>query len=630
MEKSNLKGVIQVCLLIAGVIGIGLAVFVLFSFNIGGKTLYYGSYSYALIACFLPFAFLLIPMRKKDKGKLHWYNIFFAGLATICAAYLSTEAYELLTYGFLPMSTLYMAVTIILFSLILEAARRSAGLLFAIIVLFFGLYPIFADHAPEPFTGMSFSFSETMGHMILSPNGILGIPMEILGDLLIGFLLFASALRAFGGGDFFINLAKAILGKYRGGVAKVAVLSSAFFGSLSGSAIANVVSTGSFTIPAMKKTGYPAEYAGAVEACASTGGVLMPPVMGAIIFVMTAMLDMEYRQVMIAAFIPSILYYFTLLIQVDCYAAKKGIKGLSEQEIPSVKETLKRGWQYFGVLFFLVWGLLYMRWERLAPFYATGLLFLLSLINPYTRPKLETIWEIFRSTAELIVQTMAVLLPIGFVVAGLIATGTAGSLTTAIITLGKESLPFVLFLTVMMAFVFGMGGMGIAGYVILSVIAAPAIIRIGGLNQLAVHLFIAYYGMLALITPPVAVASFVAASIANSDPLRTALASTRLGIALFVVPIFFLFEPVLLLQGPIIESLFYFTTSLVGLGLVGFSIEGYLPKFGRIYSLERLALFSAGCLFAFPLWQSITGGFIAISLMYVLKKLKLRRKIKLF
>jgi TRAP transporter 4TM/12TM fusion protein len=626
MEKSNLKGVMQVCLPIAGVIGIGLAIFVLFSFNIGGKTLYYGSYSFALIACFLPLAFLLIPMRKKDKGKLHWYNILFGGLTAICAVYLSTKAFELLTYGFLPMSTLYIAITIILFSLILEAARRSAGLIFAIIVLFFGLYPIFADHVPDPFRGMSFSFSETMGHMILSPNGILGIPMEILGDLLIGFLFFASALRVFGAGDFFINLAKAILGKYRGGVAKVAVLSSAFFGSLSGSAISNVVSTGSFTIPAMKKTGYHPEYAAAIEACASTGGVLMPPVMGAIIFVMTAMLNMEYRQVMIAAFIPSILYYFTLLIQVDCYAARKRIKGLSEQEIPPIKETLKGGWQYFGVLLFLVWGLLYMRWERLAPFYATGLLFVLTIINPYTRPKLETILEMFRSTAELIVQTMAVLLPIGFVVAGLIATGTAGSLTTAIITLGKENLLFVLFLTVMMAFVFGMGGMGIAGYVILSVIAAPAIIRIGGLNQLAVHLFIAYYGMLALITPPVAVASFVGAGIANAHPMRTAFLSVRLGIALFFVPVFFLFEPALLLHGPIIESLFYFATSLIGLGLIGLSIEGYLPKFGRIYFLERLAVFSAGCLFAFPLWQTITVGFIVTCLLCILKKLKLQRK----
>jgi TRAP transporter 4TM/12TM fusion protein len=628
MEKSNLDRAMQACLPIAGVIGIGLAIFVLFSFNIGGKTLYSGSYSFALIACFLPLVFLLIPMRKKDKGKLHWYNILFGGLSAVSALYLSTKAYDLLTYGFLPMSPLYVATTIILFSLIAEAARRSAGLIFTIIVLFFGLYPIFAEHVPGPFMGMSFSFSETMGHMILSPNGILGIPMEILGDLLIGFLFFASALKAFGAGDFFINLAKAILGKYRGGVAKVAVVSSAFFGSLSGSAISNVVSTGSFTIPAMKKTGYAPAYAGAVEACASTGGVLMPPVMGAIIFVMTAMLNMEYRQVMIAAFIPSILYYYTLLIQVDSYAAKRGIKGLSEQEIPPIKETLKRGWQYFGVLFFLVWGLLYMRWERLAPFYATGLLFLLSIINPYTRPKLETILDIFRSTAELIVQTMAVLLPIGFVVAGLIATGTAGSLTIAIITLGKESLPFVLLLTVMMAFVFGMGGMGIAGYVILSVIAAPAIIRIGGLNQLAVHLFIAYYGMLALITPPVAVASFVAASIADSNPLRTAFVSMRLGIVLFFVPIAFLFEPALLLQGPIIKSLLYFAASLVGLGLIAFSLEGYLPKFGRIYPLERLAIFSAGCLVSFPLWHTIIGGIIATCFIYVLKKIKLQRKIK--
>ncbi|NVM23734.1 MAG: TRAP transporter large permease subunit, partial [Desulfobacterales bacterium] len=247
-------------------------------------------------------------MRKKDKGILRWYDIMFAALALGGSLYLFTEAYSIVMTGWFPVSPNNFAVATILLALILEAARRGGSTVFLIVCLFMGLYPIFAGHMPGIFFGISSSWDTTIGYMVLSSDGLLGIPLRVLGDLLLGFLVFAAVLVASGAGKFFLNLALALLGRFRGGPAKVAVLSSGFFGSLSGSIFANIVATGSVTIPTMKRTGYPSHYAAAIEACASTGGVLMPPVMGALIFIMCAVLNMEYAVVMVAAFIPAILY----------------------------------------------------------------------------------------------------------------------------------------------------------------------------------------------------------------------------------------------------------------------------------------------------------------------------------
>ena len=618
---GNLPRAFKLLFILLTVSGAGLAVFTMFGFTVGGETIFDAQYYYLLIACFLPSVFLLMPMRKKDRGILRWYDIVFAVLAFGSGFYFYTNAYSIVIAGWFPVSPTNFAVATVLLVLTLEAARRGGGPVFLIVCLLFGLYPIFAEHMPGVFFGNSAPWDTTIGYMVLSYDGLLGIPLRVLGDLLLGFLVFAAVLVASGAGRFFLNLALALLGRFRGGPAKVSVLSSGFFGSLSGSIFANIVATGSVTIPTMKRMGYPSHYAAAIEACASTGGVLMPPVMGALIFIMCAILNMEYAVVMVAAFIPSILYYFGLLMQVDAYAGKVGLEGLPRAEIPSIVKTLKEGWPFIAVLVFLVWGLLYMRWERLAPWYAVGLMILLSFASRETRLTPGRIIRMLKEIGELMTRTFSLILPLGLIIGGLVMSGTAPAFTAAIINLGGESIVLVLLLGVASCYVLGMVGVGIGAYIFLAVTLAPALVEAIEVNVLAVHLFIVYYAMLGAITPPVALGSFVAASVAGSSPMKTAVQSMRLGIVIYMVPFFFLFNPSLILQGPILETLYLFSLCLLGIVFIAGGMEGYLVKVGKVPLWARPLLVVAGFLIALPGWMtSIIGAVLALLIIPIILK----------
>lgn len=618
---GNLPRAFKLLFILLTISGAGLAVFTMFGFTVGGETIFDAQYYYLLIACFLPSVFLLMPMRKKDRGMLRWYDIVFAVLAFGSGFYFYTNAYSIVIAGWFPVSTTNFAVATVLLALTLEAARRGGGPVFLIICLLFGFYPIFAGHMPGIFFGNSAPWDTTIGYMVLSYDGLLGIPLRVLGDLLLGFLVFAAVLVASGAGRFFLNLALTLLGRFRGGPAKVAVLSSGFFGSLSGSIFANIVATGSVTIPTMKRMGYPSHYAAAIEACASTGGVLMPPVMGALIFIMCAILNMEYAVVMVAAFIPSVLYYFGLLMQVDAYAGKVGLEGLPRAEIPSIVKTLKEGWPFIAVLVFLVWGLLYMRWERLAPWYAAGLMLLLSFARTETRLTPSRIMRMLKQIGELMTRTFSLILPLGLIIGGLVMSGTAPAFTAAIINLGGESIVLVLLLGVASCYVLGMVGVGIGAYIFLAVTLAPALVEALGVNVLAVHLFIVYYAMLGAITPPVALGSFVAASVAGSSPMKTAVQSMRLGIVIYMVPFFFLFNPSLILQGPILETLYLFSLCLLGIAFIAGGMEGYLVRVGKVPLWARPLLVVAGFLIALPGWTtSIIGAVLALLIIPIILK----------
>ncbi|HJX12746.1 MAG TPA: TRAP transporter fused permease subunit, partial [Dehalococcoidales bacterium] len=621
---QNLTPYVKAIFIILTLVGVGVAVFSMFGFTVNGRTMLDVSYYYLLIACFLTTVFLMMPLRKKDRSGLRWYDVVAAVLSLGASFYLFLQAYPLTTQGYFPVSTPNLVVSVILFILILEAARRGGGWVFVIICLFFGIYPVFAQYMPGILFGISRDLDATIGYQILSYGGILGIPTRVLGDTLLGFLVFAAVLVASGAGNFFLNFALGLLGRFRGGPAKVSVVSSAFFGSLSGSIFANIIGTGSVTIPTMKKMGYPSHYAAAIEACASTGGVLMPPVMGAIAFVMAELLNMEYALIMVAAFIPALLYYFGLLMQVDAYAAKAGLRGLNKQEIPSMLKTLKEGWPYIAVLIFLIWGLLYMRWERLAPWYASGLMILLSFFRRETIITPRKIVKILEEVGKLITQTVALILPIGFILGGLTVTGTAPAFTAAIVNMGQGDIILILLFGTVTCYILGMMGMGIGAYVFLAVTMAPAIIQAAQLNTLAVHLFIVYYSMLSAITPPVALGSFVAASLARADPMKTAVQSMRLGVVIYFVPFFFLFEPSLIFQGPIIETVYHFALALVGVILIAGGMEGYLLKAGRVPLWARLPLFGGGFLMALPGWMTDTIGaaiaIVTIAIMMMTRK----------
>nr|WP_281683634.1 TRAP transporter fused permease subunit [Thalassobaculum salexigens] len=355
-------------------------------FNIGsmvGWVILDLSYLDLMVALLLPIVFLVFPMRPSDKNRRTppIYDLaLFAG-TFVLGCYLAWIAVPAVEGGweyFAPASARILGF--VLWALMIEAVRRTGGLALTIIVLIFSFYPPFAESMPGPLQGAQQSLWEVSQYYLFSSEAIFGIPMRAFGKLVIGFVIFGVALQHTGAGRFFIDLAFALLGNVRGGGAKVAIFSSGLLGSMSGSVITNVLTTGRLTIPAMRRTGFGKETAAAVEACASTGGVLMPPVMGATAFVMASFLNVPYIEIAVAAVIPSLLYYLGLFLQIDAYAARKSLKGLPREELPKLGAVFRRGWHYLFALVLLVYLLLYMKQEALAPYYATAVLLIANQI----------------------------------------------------------------------------------------------------------------------------------------------------------------------------------------------------------------------------------------------------------
>jgi TRAP transporter 4TM/12TM fusion protein len=608
---QNLAPILKVFFLILTVSGVSIVIYYLFGFRFLGVPID-AAYYYLLMAFYLPSVFLIIPASKKDK-RVPWYDVLLSILTFGIALYFVFHAWDIRTVGWVPTTPFNFLLSVIFFFLVIEGGRRGGGFIYSMVTLILGLYPIYAFYLPGVLFGKSYPLTWMFPMHIFTPEGLIGVPTQVIGDYIIGYLIFAAILIASGAGDFFIKFALVTCGTFRGGPAKVSVVSSGFFGSISGSVIANVVATGSITIPMMKRLGFTPHYAGAIEACASTGGILMPPIMGTVAFVMAAFLGIEYRQVCIAAAIPAILYYFALIMQVDAYAARVGIKGIPCKDLPSIKETLQTGWPFLSVLLFLLWGLLYMGWETKTPFYASGLMLVLSLFRKDTMITPQSMIENIVEIGKLVAQTISIILPIGFIICGLTITGVSMAFTTGIVNIGGANVFLTLLLGGIACYILGMAGMMVAAYIFLAITMAPAVIQAGHLNVLSVHLFIIYYAMLAGITPPVALAAFVAASIAKADPIKTALQAMRLGIVIYFIPFFFIFKPALILQGSITETLYLFPLSLVGILFIVVGMEGYLWGFGKISAIARPIFVIAGFLVVFPEWiTTITGAILAL------------------
>ena len=585
------------------------------------------TYYYTLIALLFPWVFLFFPMRKGMIDKIPWYDWIAAGLACGISFLFSSHARDMLDRGWEQYPpTLYFILALILGILVVEAARRTGGPIFCGVVVVIGLYPLVASDLPGILKGVSFGPVSLVGHITFGSEGYLGIPMKVCGGIIIGFLIFAGLLMRTGAGDFFLKLAMAIAGYTRGGAAKVAVIGSGFFGSLSGSSLSNVIATGSVTIPAMKRTGYPAYYAGAVEACASTGGTLMPPVMGAAAFVMASLTDIPYGTIIIAAFIPSILYYWGLLLQADAYAAKTGLKGLPREQCPKLGPTLKQGWHFLFALLFLIWGLVYMKWESMTPFYASVILILVAMTRKETRLNWKKGLSVIEGVGQLLAETIGVIVPLGLIIAALVIGGLAGAFTARIVAL-SGGIPIVaLLLGAIACYILGLVGMVTPAYIFLAVTLAPALLSMG-FNVLAIHLFIIYFAMIGNVTPPVAVSAFVAAGIAQAPPMRTAVQAMRLGVVIYFIPFFFVFEPAFVFEGALIESLFYIPTCALGIVFLAGGIEGYLLGLGQVGRVVRPLLVIIGILIAFPDWRmKVIGACLAIPLLIFLRARKVESK----
>lgn len=568
----------------------------LFSGLITVETHYY----YALMALLLPPAFLLY--RSNTRFDLIALDLLLGLLAFGICTWLYLNAETMLDEGWeFGAPDMGNSLSIVLWVLVLEAVRRIAGASLFILVLLFSLYPLVADLMPEALQGMATSLTDTAAYHVMSSESLVGLPFRAFASLVIGFLVFGVALQHTGGGDFFIKLAFAMLGRVRGGPAKVAIVASGLMGSLSGSVITNVLTTGQLTIPAMKKSGIDKETAAAIEACASTGGVLLPPIMGSTAFVMATFLEMPYYQVALAAAIPALLYFTALFLQIDAYAAKHKLEGVVDLDIPRVAETLKAGWYYLGAFLVLIFLLLVMQREALAPWLATGCLIVLNQFSKQHRWQLADGLAFLRASGVLLIELLVILSGVGLIVGALSMTGLSGTLVNELLFLAGGSLAVLLLMGAATSFVLGIGMTVTAAYIFLAIILAPALIK-GGLEPLAVHLFILYWGMLSFITPPVALGAFAAASIAGARPMLTGLRAMGLGASTYFIPFFFVLEPALILQGSWQITLIQVIEVLIGITVIAGAMQGYLLGLGPLTSnwLVRLVLGVGGLLIALP------------------------------
>ena len=493
--------------------------------------------------------------------------------------------------------------------LAVEGARRAAGIPLALLCLVFGVYPLFADKMPGVLWGNAFDLKDLVSAHAMGTESIIGIPFRVVADLLIGYIVFGVALAVIGGGEFFMAFALKILGKARGGPAKVAIVASALFGSLSGSVVSNIITTGTFTIPSMKKAGYAPHYASAVEACASTGGTLMPPIMGAAAFLMASFLAVPYSAVVHAAIIPSLLFYGALLLQADGYAALNHLEGAEDEHIPSTREVLRQSWPFVVALAVLVYVLLGLRLESYAPWYATAALVVCALIDPLYRPKILRVDRFLGECGAALAQLVAILAGVGLVVGALSITGVGSAFARELVQYAHGNVYLLLFFGALTSFVLGMGMTVSACYVFLAIILAPALVQ-AGLDPMASHLYILYWGMLSYITPPVALAAITAAAIGKADPLKTGFTAMRLGIILFIVPVFFVLQPALIAEGGTLQIVVACGTAFISILILSCGLSGWLYLVGRVNMLTRAGLIVGGLLLLYPGNASDLAGFV--------------------
>jgi TRAP transporter 4TM/12TM fusion protein len=590
-------------------------------------------YFYLLIALMLPFTFLIFPgTSKADLDRVPWYDVVLF-IATFAAAiFLMMNIRKAAQFGweFDGAPKPVIAAGLVMWFVLMEALRRTGGWSLLLSVFPFTLYPLFADAKwLGPFRGTQSTLEQTTAYHVLSGESLLGIPIQAFADTVIGFLVFGTALMMTGAGKFFINIAFAMCGTFRGGAAKVCIFASGLLGTVGGSIVSNVLTAGTMTIPAMKKTGFTPSYSGAIEACASTGAVLAPPVLGATAFVMAQFMNTSYADVALAATIPSILYYFGLFAQVDSYAARHKLEGIPREELPRFIDALKEGWYYLFVIAILVVMLLYFKRESHAPFYATALLVILhqwsgpapwkkgntavlalsivltglmvwlDLQNAYLWGMciLAALNEFFPGknwggarwihflelNGKTFVELIAILAGCGLLIGAFSLTGVISSLANDLLAIAGGNVFLLLIMCAFTSLILGLGLTTTSCYIFLAILVAPALEKLG-LNKMAVHMFIFYWGMLSSITPPVAIASFAAAGIAGAPAMKTGWESMWVGSIIYFIPFFFVLNPALLLQGdsPYLEA--FGLTGLACLGIVFIcgGIQGYQAYVGDL------------------------------------------------
>lgn len=485
----------------------------------------------------------------------------------------------------------------VLLLLLLEATRRAVGWAMVIIAGFFIVQTAFSDYFFGVFYGPPSSWFTMMDYLFMRENGIYGIPLMVMATYIFLFILFGAILVRSGAGRFFINVALALTGSATGGPAKAAVVSSCLMASVSGSAVANVVTTGSFTIPLMKRIGYKPYFAGAVEACASSGGQIMPPVMGAAAFVIAEFLNLPYLMVALAAIFPALIYFFSIFVMVHFEARRRNLSTIDRSELPNLKEELKRGGHLFLSIVVIVVLMIIGYTPMFAAFWAIVSILILSAFRKETRMTPLDILSALEEGARAAVPVSVACASAGIIIGCVFVSGLGLKFTNVIVTLAGGHLWVTLVLTMFASLILGMGLTTTAVYITLAALVIPAVTRMG-VEPMAAHLFAFYFGLVSAITPPVALASFAAAGIAGSNPMQTGFHSFRLGIAKYVLPFVFVYAPGMLFVGEWHQIGLGIAGGFLGIYALTITTEGW--AFERVGWLMRIAMAVCAILFFVP------------------------------
>jgi TRAP transporter 4TM/12TM fusion protein len=547
--------------------------------------------------------FLRVKSRMSETGNTVPWHDWLCCAASLATGLYITVMYPTIAYRLGVLSPERWILGGIAILLILEATRRIAGWALVWVGLVCIFYAKFAYLLPGIFNAKGASWERIASYLYLDSSGLLGVALTVAASVIVAFIFFGQALYAVGGDRFITDVALIAMGRYRGGPAKVSVVSSALFGTVSGSAVANVAVDGAITIPLMKRSGYPAHLAAAIEAVASNGGQITPPVMGAAAFLIAEFLNIPYGQVALAAAVPAALYYLALFTQVDLEAAKRNITGLPSEQIPKFRNVLRLGWVFLFPLGFLVYALMVESWEAGKAGMATVLLtFLVGTLQKDTRPTFGAILKSIEDTGRTLLDIVVITALAGLVIGCLQLSGLTFKLSLILTSLSGGNVLVLLALTAVVCILLGMSLPTAVVYITLAVLVGPALVQLG-VDPLAAHLFLFYFGMLSLITPPDCLATYTAAAIAQSDFWKTGWTGMRLGIVAYVVPFVFALHPALILKGTIGEVLVALTASSIGTFLIAVGCAGYLF---RVLNWTKRGVFClAGLLLMLPTWHGL-------------------------
>lgn len=578
------------------------------------------------IACILFLAYLLYPAKKnapKNTNKVPWYDLLLAVASSASFLYMALNYKQLVSQAGSYTQT-DVAIAIIAILLLMEACRRVVGLPILIVVSCFIAYAYFGAYIPGYFSHRGFTVQRIATHLYFTTEGVIGTPLAVCSTFIFLFILFGAFLERTGIGQFFIDIANSLAGKATGGPAKVAVIASALQGTITGSSVANTVSSGSFTIPMMKKMGYRPEFAAAVEAAASTGGQIMPPIMGAAAFLMSEMTGIPYSNIIIAAIIPAFLYFTGIMIMVHLEAKRYGLKGLPAEEIPNFFKLMLGYWYLLIPLVVLVTMMMTGYTPARAALVAIVLAIVVSMFRKETRMNFHTFLGALEAGARNIIGVGVACAVAGMIVGTVTLTGIGLKLANGLLSLSGGNILLALFFTMIASIVLGMGVPTTANYVIMATITAPIVLQLG-VDLLPAHMFVFYFGIVADITPPVALAAYAGSAIARSNPLKTGVQATKLAIAAFIIPYIFALNPSLLLLGSEpLDIILVTITALIGMTGVAAATEGYL--FAKMNPIVRIISLVGGLMLIVPGLQTDIGGLALVICAAAIQKITSKKQ----